>query len=142
LGVAKTIVAAGITSTAGLSVTSGTVSFPTTSLSGDALTASSVALSKMATSVLGVASISSTINVQANTDATKSLNVGQWTGMKVANGTTIGVAGHTWFVLFFRANTDSQIGVWTFTGTISTSTIQSSVGMDASTIYLVACRIA
>ena len=142
LGVAKTIVAAGITSTAGLSVTSGTVSFPTTSLSGDALTASSIALSKMATSVLGVASISSTIDVQAATDATKSLAVGQWTGMKVTNGTTIGVAGHTWFVLFFRNNTDAQIGVWTFTGTISTTTLQSAVGMTASTIYLIACRIA
>jgi len=70
------------------------------------------------------------------------LAVGQWTGMKVTNGTTIGVAGHTWFVLFFRNNTDAQIGVYTFTGTISTTTLQSAVGMTASTIYLIACRIA
>ena len=142
LGVAKTIVAAGITSTAGLSVTSGTVSLPTTSLSGDALTASSVALSKLATTVLGAASISSTINAQAATDATKSLAVGEWTAMKVANGTTIGVAGQTWFVLFFRNNTDAQIGVYRFTGTISTTTIQNAVGMTLSQIYLIACRIA
>lgn len=142
LGVAKTIVAAGITSTAGLSVTSGTVSLPATSLSGAALTASSVALSKLATTVLGAASISTTINAQAATDATKSLAVGEWTAMKVANGTTIGVAGQTWFVLFFRNNTDAQIGVYIFTGTISTTTIQTAVGMTQSQIYLIACRIA
>ena len=125
-----------------IKVTGGTVSFPTTSLDGDALTASSVDLTKMATSVLGVASISPTINVQGVTDATKSLAIGEWTAMKVSSGTTIGVAGHTWFVLFFRNNTDAQIGVYKFTGTTTAGAIQTAVGMTVSVIYLVACRIA
>jgi len=62
--------------------------------------------------------------------------------MKVSSGTTIGVAGHTWFVLFFRNNTDAQIGVYKFTGTTTAGAIQTAVGMTVSVIYLVACRIA
>lgn len=93
--------------------------------------------------VVGAASVSSTINVQTEADAQKSLAIGQWTGMKVASGTTIGVAGHTWFVIFLRNNTDSQLGVYVLAGQATALALQQAINMaNPSTIYLIACRIA